>query len=202
MRYASGHKEETRQHILEAAARELRRRGIAATSITELMSRVGMTHGGFYAHFQSKGALVTEALGLGLQQTAKMIETVAERVPSERRLEAIFDAHLSLMHRNHPEAGCVLAALGGEIARREAPQGQALRPYLEQLIGVLVSCVPAGSTGAPEDRALAMMASMVGGIVMARLAPDDASAERIFRAVKSLAFGQQPDRRAESEEPV
>ena len=132
MRYASGHKEETRRQILEAAATELRRRGIAATSITELMSSVGLTHGGFYAHFQSKEALVAEALGLGVQQTAKMLETVAERVPSEGRLEAIFDAYLSLSHRNHPESGCVLAALGGEIARRAPPQKQALRPYLER----------------------------------------------------------------------
>lgn len=202
MRYASGHKEETRCQILEAAATELRRHGIAATSITELMSRIGLTHGGFYAHFQSKEALVAEALGLGVQHTAKMLETVAERVPSERRLEAILDAYLSLSHRNHPESGCVLAALGGEIARRGAAEREALRPYLDGLIGVLASCVPAGPAGALEDRALAMMASMIGGIVMARLAPDDASAERILRAVKNLAFGQQPDPRAESKEPV
>ena len=193
MRYTKGHKAETRRQIVEAAASEIRRRGIAATGIAALMARVGLTHGGFYAHFRSKEALIEEALAEGLRQTAEMLEKAARDAPFEGGLEAIFDAYFSLSHRSHPEAGCVLAALGGEIARRAAPQRRRLQPHLERLISVLARFAPAGPAGVRADCALAIMASMIGGIVMARIAADDAVAERILHAVKSLAFGPRVD---------
>jgi len=190
MRYATGHKARTRRRIVEAAAAEVRRRGIAAVSIPELMAEAGLTHGAFYAHFPSKEALLAEALAGGFRQTAELLETAAAGAPPEHRFAAIVDTYLSLAHRNEPATGCVLAALGGEIARREPTEKVALQPYLDRLVGVLAGCVPAAAKISSEDRALAVMAAMVGAMVMARVAPDDASAVRIMRAVRGLVLPQ------------
>lgn len=192
MRYAKGHKAKTRRHIVAAAAAEFRKKGISGTRVSEVMARAGLTHGGFYAHFASKRALAREALGYAIGETAALFTAITETVPRERRLAAILDRYLSLEHRSHPESGCVLAALGTELAREHAATKMAIRADLDRMVRALMQCLPEPTLRAVGDKALAMLACMVGAMVMARLLSDDVAAERLLASCKSFLHDRMP----------
>src|SRR5262245_18583150 len=116
MRYPPGHKENDRSRIVEAASRVLRREGMEAVSIPSLMKAAGLTHGGFYAHFRDRDELVAEAVIHAGQETGERIFAEANQATGER-----FGPYLSKRHVDHPEVGCVLATLGAEGRRQEAP---------------------------------------------------------------------------------
>src|SRR5690242_19501669 len=107
MRRSKEAKQQTHARIVEAAARRFRADGIAGVAITDLMGEAGLTHGGFYAHFDNKDALVSEACGAGLAQSrGRMLESV-RKAPAERRVAAFVARYLTSAHRDHPEAGCM-----------------------------------------------------------------------------------------------
>lgn len=117
MRYTEQHKEETRERILDEAARRLRRDGICSTTLAPLMQSVGLTHGAFYAHFPTKQALVEAALGTAVEQTL-------ERWPQPddtAQLRAFIDDYLSPQHRDDPGLGCPLPSLAAELGLRGTP---------------------------------------------------------------------------------
>src|SRR3954462_519476 len=107
MRYEKGHKDASRRRILEVAAERFRAEGIAASGLAGIMSEAGLTNGAFYPHFQSKAELVRESLMAALEQQSGQIHDIL----ATRGLEAVLAAYLSPQHRDHPEKGCVSAAL-------------------------------------------------------------------------------------------
>jgi TetR/AcrR family transcriptional repressor of nem operon len=117
MRYPDGHKGAVRANILELAARALRRDGLSAVSIPALMKAAGLTHGGFYGYFESRDELVAQSVMLAAQQTGA-------RVLSEEAgdLDGMLAGYLSEAHVNHPEFGCVVAALGTEAPKQSEPR--------------------------------------------------------------------------------
>ena len=117
MRRTKQAKSETHERIVAAATRRFRAGGIAGVGVADVMGEAGLTHGGFYAHFASKDALVAEACGTGLAQSRERLIRKIQREPVERRLAAFIDLYLSAEHRDHPEAGCVMPTLSGEVAR-------------------------------------------------------------------------------------
>ncbi|WP_457767037.1 TetR/AcrR family transcriptional regulator [Cyanobium sp. ULC065] len=124
MRYADGHKQAVRERILRAAAAELRRQGLSGIGIPALMKQAGLTHGAFYSHFQSRDALVAEAIRTAAAASAE--GPLAEGLSLEQSLAF----YLSPEHVAHPERGCVIAALGGEgvASRRPCAPPLPLRP--------------------------------------------------------------------------
>src|SRR5579864_9566650 len=111
MPWQADHKERTRRRIIEAAAAAFRERGIAGIGIADIMQRAGLTHGGFYAHFKSKDELLAEVQGIMAVRRARTAEAVAER-PRDEKLMAVAAAYLTSRHREHPESGCMIAAIG------------------------------------------------------------------------------------------
>src|SRR6266852_3201739 len=109
----------TRERIVSAAASEFRRNGIVATGLSDLMAAAGLTHGGFYKHFESKDQVVAEACAEAVGSLTEMMTAVAADKPSKAKggLEAVVAKYLSTAHRDDPSHGCPLAALGSEIAR-------------------------------------------------------------------------------------
>ena len=170
MRYPEGHKADVRAAIVHAAARALRRSGLAGVSIPALMREVGLTHGGFYAHFDSRDALVAEAVRAAAEQTGASVLSQGDAR----------SAYLSMAHVEHPDEGCVLAALGTEGARQPPPVREA---FAEAARG-FVRLVDAADREAPSDEALRVAAQMVGAVVLARLVDDPALAERLLRAAR------------------
>jgi TetR/AcrR family transcriptional repressor of nem operon len=178
MRYPEGHKAAVRASIVASAARALRRDGIAGVSIPALMKAAGLTHGGFYVHFENRDELVAAAVLAAAEETA-------ERVLSGDDLEACLGAYLSPEHAAHPEEGCVIAALGGEGRHQSAPIRRAfalaargfLRLVREQVRG-------AGDEETKKDAALAVASRMIGAVVLARLVDDEHLAKRILAAAR------------------
>lgn len=177
MRYPEGHKETVRAQIVEAAARMLRREGLGGVSVARLMREVGLTHGTFYAHFESRDALVAEAIRAAGHQTQA---EVFERAPS---LDALLGAYLAPEHVAHPDHGCVIAALGTQAAGQPQEVLDAFEYAARGLIG-LVQTQLDPTASAPSDEALATTARMVGGVVLARLVHDPALRDRLLDATR------------------
>jgi TetR/AcrR family transcriptional repressor of nem operon len=121
-------KQQTHQRIVEEAARQFRAEGIQPVGIAGLMKHIGLTHGGFYAHFQNKDALTAEACTEGFAQTQEVLLQAAHDAPPGAELAAIIEQYLSASHRDQSASGCVAASLSAEVARspqevRTAPIG-------------------------------------------------------------------------------
>lgn len=163
------HKAETRDRIVREAAALFRRDGIDGVSVPGLMKEAGLTHGGFYAHFESKDALVAEALTLAQDEAAGRLIAVANE--ADDRVAAVIDAYVDAHHRDRPETGCAVAALGSEAARG-APRTQRsiaceARNAVEKLHETL------GFDADREGDTLALFAGMVGALVLARATAGD-----------------------------
>jgi TetR/AcrR family transcriptional repressor of nem operon len=175
---------ETRRRIVATASGLFRRRGAGGIGVAELMAEAGLTHGGFYKHFASKDALVAEACQLALAQSTGELGRTLAQAPAGGRLRALADAYLTRWHRDHPEHGCAIAALGAEAARGEPPARQALTHGLEQLIALAEAELPQGRGERPRERALTIVAALLGALIAARLVSDPALSDEMLRAVR------------------
>src|SRR5580765_8284511 len=111
-------KEQTRERILRAAARAIRKHGYEGVGVAEVMKEAGLTHGGFYAHFESRDALLAAAAEqAGAESNEKLSRAVASANPGQE-LTALVDAYLSDRHAAAPEEGCAIAAAGSEVPRQ------------------------------------------------------------------------------------
>ncbi|HEX8728519.1 MAG TPA: TetR/AcrR family transcriptional regulator [Ktedonobacterales bacterium] len=190
MRRSKQAKQQTHARIVAAAARRFRAGGIAGVGVADVMGEVGLTHGGFYAHFASKDALVAEACGAGLAQSRERLIRTIQREPAERRLAAFIDLYLSADHRDHPEAGCVMPTLSGEVARSSgevrAAFTQAYNDYRAALASLLLDTGNAGDAGSSDeaeatDEAMALLAGLAGTMLLARAVDDPELSERMLR---------------------
>ncbi len=192
-RYGRGHKQQTRRRIVEAAARRFRERGYHAASVDHVMDAAGLTSGGFYAHFSSKQALLSETIALSLEQVRGQLLAGLEDLEGAEWLRAVVGRYLSRSHRDHPEVGCSLPALAGEIAREGRGPRAALEAYLQRWVGELAPRTPPAPGLAPEDRVLATIALLAGALMLARAVPDPALSDRILRAARRLAVPETAD---------
>ena len=140
-RYSKEHKEQTRRSILSAATAAFRRPRDLGTRVDEVMGLAGLTHGGFYAHFDSKDELVAEACVAGVCDARDKLFAVATRTSPEKRVRALLDAYLTTERRD--AAGCTLATLGCEIARQPAAVRRQFTRALIQSVEQLAPTMPA-----------------------------------------------------------
>ena len=186
MRYEKGRKDASRQKIMEVASERFRRDGIAATGLAAIMSDAGMTNGAFYPHFQSKADLVREtvAAATGAQSTR------FGNFITEDGLETAIDAYLSPEHRDDPGQGCPLAALLPELARQPFETRRIYANNFLALTREMASTLPA-TTKDPEAVAIAIYATLIGSVQLARAAEGTDLSDRILAAgrdaVRALA---------------
>lgn len=190
MGHSKAEKEQSRERILAVASERLRGEGLAGPGVAEIMRAAGLTHGGFYKHFGSRDELVAEALAKTLDTQAS--ETSTSLAAEDDPLRAFAQRYASQEHCAHPEEGCAVAALAGEVARAEGPVRTA---YTERIAGYLdavdrlleQSGVLAGDDDARRQEAVARYAMLVGGVVLARAVDDAAVRDEILAAVRSAA---------------
>lgn len=175
-----------RERILDIASRLFRERGFENVSVAEVMQQAGLTHGGFYGHFASKEALAAEASAHALSLTAQRWSATLgdEGVDG---LERIVHAYLSRRHRDHPGAGCAIAALGADMARQGDPVRDAFSRELEGLIEVLENSLPGADRARRHEQALTLMAQLVGAIVLSRALGASSVSEEILDAVRKAS---------------
>jgi TetR/AcrR family transcriptional repressor of nem operon len=184
MRYPKGHREETHARIVDEAARAFRENGIEGVSIGDLMARLGLTHGGFYAHFENKDVLAAEACERAATEGQELLYRGTERLSRDEALLTVIRRYLSRTHRDHPENGCAAAAMGSEM-RRASPVVRSMFSRVVTAIATRFRAVlPEGAT---QDDALGMLATMVGGMVLARAVDDPALSDRILQAARRFA---------------
>jgi TetR/AcrR family transcriptional repressor of nem operon len=173
---------------VEEAAALFRARGIDAVSIADVMGELGLTVGGFYKHFESKDALVAEAIGLASRTTSTKSGSAEEAVRS----------YLSLAHRARPAHGCPVAALCSEVGHQPASTRRAFTHALERLLAEVAALVPEKS----RRQQLHVTAAIVGGLVLARATNDEKLARELLLAVSEEVLAQssngksRPTRRA------
>lgn len=183
MRKASDHKAETRQRILDAASVLFRQHGIDGVGVDTVMRAAGLTHGGFYGHFPSKEALVAEVAAASLARAASRWERIAAEDRSGA-LEAIVGSYLDPAHVAQLERGCVLTTIGPEVARRPE-QRPAISASVRRMAAVLQQTLPQADGAA----ALAALSTMVGAVVLARLADDPDAGAAVLKAAKAAVLG-------------
>lgn len=181
MRMTSERKAETRRRILDAALALFRQHGIDAVGVDAIMHAAGLTHGGFYAHFASKEALVAEAAAASLARSAARWEDISEEPDQAAALASIVGSYLDAAHVAAVERGCVLTTLGPEVARRHDAR-PAITESVRRMVAALGRCAPGG-----RQHALAMLATMVGAVVLARLCDDPELSAEILASARTAA---------------
>ncbi|MDR3530895.1 MAG: TetR/AcrR family transcriptional regulator [Rhodopila sp.] len=167
---------ETRQRILEAAGRLFREHGIDGVGVDAVMKEAGLTHGGFYFHFGSKEALAAEVSQSLLERAAKTWDEISRSGDRHAALERIVRYYLD-PERVASAHCCPLTTLGPDVARRSTSR-KAVGGALRGMLDALTRCLP----GRKRQRALTALSTMVGAVVLARLADDPALAEAFLDA--------------------
>jgi TetR/AcrR family transcriptional repressor of nem operon len=185
MRYSAEHKQETRKRIVRAAARQFCRPGGKGLAIADLMRELGLTHGGFYKHFDSKQQLLAEAISGFDEMEAGIVDAVSKAKPGAE-LKMIIEHYLRLDHCSNPGAGCPMAALSSEIARYPRAVRVEIDRAMQRRIKRLARFLP-GKTGKERKRnCLVLMSGMVGALNVARATVDQESRNAILDASKEF----------------
>ncbi len=194
MRYARDHKAATHEKILKGAVMRLKENGSAGIAIADLMEEAGLTHGGFYAHFKSRDALIEESFRDALDTTARRWRARAEKAPQGEGLAAIVNGYLTAEHRDDVAGGCALPALGAELARSNAKTRRIFTAKLEEAIDLVASQRAERPTKAMREEAIGTIATMVGSLLLARAAAADEelSADILKAGRKKALAGNEP----------
>ncbi|MEH6566599.1 MAG: TetR/AcrR family transcriptional regulator [Halopseudomonas sp.] len=173
MRYSEDHKAKTHQMILDEAARRFRRDGIGATGLQPLMKSLGLTHGGFYAHFKSKDDLVEQALQ---HAAAKLKASLALKTGPEAPLSELISTYLSPQHRANPGVGCPLPTVSAELGQRGQPS-----PTTDELINNRLASISDKLSGDDaEEKSVLVLAAMVGALMLSRSVSQPALADGLL----------------------
>jgi len=198
VRYPSGHREQTHARILRAAAELFRAQGIAATGVDRVMARAGLTAGGFYAHFPSKGALVASAVDAAAQASRERWYGRFDELRGETWARAFVETYLSEAHRDDRSGGCILPSLGAEVGHA----GRPVRLRFERRLSGMLDFVEArtrGELSAERPDVIAAVATCVGGLLLARAVPSPELSTAILRSAEAGAkklLGLLPERPA------
>jgi TetR/AcrR family transcriptional repressor of nem operon len=190
MRYSREHKLETHARIVKKASVRLREKGAHGIGVADLMKDAGLTHGGFYAHFDSREALVIEAFAHAMDRSTERWRKLAEQTPPEKRLATIVSSYLTPGHRDDPGHGCAVPTLGAEIARESPKTRRAFAVKLEQMIDMLAEQLPGVSPKAARKQAVASLATMMGTLVLARIAGGGDFSDEILGAGRDAVLGR------------
>ena len=189
-RVSRAQSEGNRRAITEASSRLFRERGIGGVSVAELMAAAGLTHGGFYGHFESKDALATEACSQAFEQVVeRWKKRIAAQPDREGKLKAVVDGYLSKQNRNRPGAACPTAALASDVARQpaDAPVRAAFATGVRELLDILVSVQASGDAAADRQQAMRLLSTMVGAMLLSRATMGDALSDEWLAAARPVA---------------
>lgn len=187
MRYSKEHKQETHERIVKKASVRLREKGAHGVGVADLMKEAGLTHGGFYAHFDSREALVIEAFGYAMDRAIERWRNMTAEIPPAQRLSTIIDTYVSATHRDDPGRGCAVPALGAEIARESAKTRKAFAAKLDQMIELMADQIPEVPRKSARRQAIGTMATMMGALLMSRVAGNGELSDEILAAGREAA---------------
>ena len=189
MRYSRDHKSGTRRRIVDAASRAFRRRGASGVSVSQVMAEAGLTVGGFYRHFGSKDELFREALEEAMGETIELLQRTGGGPGLEgdewvRRAAGIY---LTPAHRDMQERGCPLPALTAEVGRRGDEARRSFAESFQVLADAVAARIDPENREAARVRALGLLSTLVGGLLLARGVGDGRLSQEILDAGREAA---------------
>ncbi|WP_207885521.1 TetR/AcrR family transcriptional regulator [Pseudomonas sp. 30_B] len=177
MRYSEDHKAQTRERIINEAAQRFRSEGVDATGLQTLMKALGLTHGGFYAHFKSKDELVE----IALQQAAEQLRPVVDQqFEKQDPLPGFIDQYLSARHRAAPGKGCPLPTISAELGAR-GHASSTTDAIVQARIDAIEKALPSEHA---DDESVALLATLVGALVLSRSVADPELSDRILDSTR------------------
>lgn len=174
-------KEATHERIVAVAARAIRRSGYGGTGVADIMKEAGLTHGGFYAHFDSRDALLAEAGDRAGAESVAVAARLAAAAPPGQALQAIVQAYLSPQHIEAIETGCPVAALCSEMPRQAPEVRRAATIHIKEMIDLIARQLPDWGQPQAHEEAMALLCSLIGTTMLAR-AVDDPNLSRALCA--------------------
>ncbi len=176
MRFEKGHKEQTRQRIIKVASERFRKDGVEAVGIAGLMAEAGLTHGGFYAHFESKEDLLREAMVAAMDTTRERLNRAAET----NGLEGLVRRYLRPSHRDTPQDGCTIASLVAEIARHEPQTRAVFSRRVEAFLARIAAHLPERPEAQKQPAAIGILSVLLGALQLSRAVTDPALSDAIL----------------------
>lgn len=186
--HRSAAKEASHERIVQAAARAIRRSGYTGTGVADIMKEAGLTHGAFYAHFESREAMLAEAADRAGAESNAFVADVVAGVPPEQALQALMQVYLSKEHVAGIETGCPVSALGSEMPRQSPEVRRAATRRIKEMIDLVARQSPDWGQPGAHERALVTVATLVGTLVLARAVDDQTLSDALREAtLKHLA---------------
>jgi TetR/AcrR family transcriptional repressor of nem operon len=187
-RTPNSRKEDTHDRILDAAARAIRRDGYSGVVVAEVMKEAGLTHGGFYAHFESRDALIVEALERAGRDSSEVVKrAMAQRSPKGvSAFRSLVDSYLADDLLTSLEGGCPVAALACDMPRQSDAVREASAVRVQRLIAAVRATLPA----APKSAANVVAATLVGSLQLARALGDNAEGRAVLSAARKALIQQ------------
>lgn len=189
MRYESEHKPKIRERIVKEAAKAIRAKGPLQVSVAGVMSKAGLTHGGFYAHFASKDALIEAAITQMFNQVMARWDKDNQGLTAQQQLAGYIDFYLSPWHRDNRAQGCPVSALASETPRMPAACQAEFARGIERIRGMILRQLTEMGVGDPKTTAISVSAELMGSLSLARCEPDreasDALLENARKTVKA-----------------
>jgi TetR/AcrR family transcriptional repressor of nem operon len=186
MRYQPEHKVEIHQKIVKDGSRRIRTEGLTGAAVTAVMRDAGLTHGGFYKHFESKDALLIESLGESFREIGDRLVHAAEQSRSEEPWKAIVKTYLSLEYCDQAERGCPLTALAPELARVDKKMRGQVLSELVTYRDRMIPFMPGRRTADKERAFFQIFSTMIGAVAMARMLPAPEMREKVLAGARDL----------------
>jgi TetR/AcrR family transcriptional repressor of nem operon len=185
MRYSETHKSETHARLLSIAGRMLREKGPDNLAVAEVMKEAGLTHGGFYAHFKSKDALMIEALENVFAGGRHKFLKATQGMPPRHALGAYIDFYVSPHHRDGVGHGCPVTALSSEIPRQSRKLKTAFDAGMKRLVDGMAGLIRAGGiSGDAEVLAASILSAMAGAVAISRAVSDKRLSDEMLAAAR------------------
>ncbi|MEI9929087.1 MAG: TetR/AcrR family transcriptional regulator [Rhizomicrobium sp.] len=185
MRYSESRKAETHQKLLKIASRALREKGPDNLAVAEVMKEAGLTHGGFYAHFKSKDALLSEALMAVFARAGANIDRMTEGLPPRHALATYIDFYISPRHRDNPSTGCPITALNSDTPRQSPKFRETFDQGVKYLVARIAGWLAAGGHSEPDALAASVLSAMAGAVAVSRAVSDKGLSDEMLEAARA-----------------
>jgi TetR/AcrR family transcriptional repressor of nem operon len=182
MGHSQAEKAENRERILTEASRQVRRDGLESVSVGTLMKSVGLTHGGFYGHFESRSALLAEALERALLEGEANAKAQASNGPQS--LSDIARGYLSRAHRDARDSGCAMAALVSDVARADTSSREVMTDHIEAFIASVSEAL-----GGDQEGSIVAVSAMIGALALSRVVTDPVLSDTFLKTVRDHVRG-------------
>ncbi|GGC98936.1 TetR/AcrR family transcriptional regulator [Undibacterium terreum] len=184
MGHSKAEKAKSHERIVKVAAQRFRETGVDGIGLADLMKDAGLTHGGFYRHFDSREGLVAEAIECALQDGGKAVAAIANI--KQAPLAAVIDGYLSPVHRDQLASSCAVTTLAGDVARSNDRARSAYTKQVGIYLDLLNSLIPDKKDEARRAKAITALSTLVGAVSLARAVNDDQLSAEILQSVAVL----------------